>query len=393
MYRYYEQASVAPTFADFRDEAAIARYADAREALLARRLALPPQIFRGADVLEFGPDTGENALVFARWGARLTLVEPVAAAHDAIRRYFGRFAPQDALLDVTAADVLGYVPPRHFDMVVAEGFIHTVKPDAAWLAAFARALTPGGLALESHYERTATLFELSLKVPFATLHRRGSDDAMTIAERCYRTKWDRIPHTRAFASWVMDVLQNPFQRLALFCDAAELLTAAYDEGFDLYASWPVYTDSLINEWSKRRPTPEETLARNLAHVERSVLSTTLGTKAYVFDLDIARSFRRLLDAAVADTDSLIDVDDPATSARLAATLREIAARANAADVLVDDGEAFTNALGLFDAWAQVHEALARGDDAAALAVLNTNVALLDGWGNPNHLAVWRLRTG
>ena len=38
-------------------------------------MSVPPALFRGADVLEFGPDSGENAVVFARWGARLTLVE------------------------------------------------------------------------------------------------------------------------------------------------------------------------------------------------------------------------------------------------------------------------------------------------------------------------------
>ena len=391
MYKYYETAPIAPTFADFREEAALARYIDLREWLLGRRLGLPPLMFRNADVLEFGPDTGENALVFARWGADLTLVEPAVGAHTIIRQYFEKFGPAAALKEIATADVLGYVPPRQFDVVVAEGFIHTVKPESAWLEAFARALLPGGFALESHYERSAVLVELSMKVPYAMLKRHGAGEALDIAARCYRTKWDRIPHTRAFESWVMDVLQNPFIRLATTCDAGALITAADATGFDLYASWPMMLDGLENVWGKARPSREAMLARTLAHVERSVLSFVLGTKAYIVDADDAADIRALVESAVVATDALYDADDFALQARLAATLREIVAKSRGTKVLTDGDAAYENGLAMLDAWARVHEAFAAGNDDAAVAILNGDAALLDGWGNPSHLAVWRRR--
>jgi hypothetical protein len=319
------------------------------------------------------------------------LVEPISAVHSAIRDYFDRFAKTGALREIATGDVLGYEPQRRYDIVVAEGFIHTVKPESAWLAAFARALAPGGFILESHYEIASALLEISLKVPVATLLRHGAKGALAASERCYRTKWDRIPHTRSFASWVMDLIQNPFQRPATMCDAATLLEAADAAGFDLYSSWPMYADGLENVWSKRRASRVEALECQLEHVRHSVLSFVLGTKAYLVDEGEADTIRTIVDVAVADTDALIDADDPVRSARLAETLRELAARARRIVVLRDRGDAFERGLALLESWARVHDALGRSNDDEAVSILNSDEVILDGWGNPNHLAVWRLR--
>jgi hypothetical protein len=319
------------------------------------------------------------------------LVEPITAVHSAIRAYFERFAKTGALREISTGDVLGYEPQRRYDLVVAEGFIHTVKPESAWLAACARALVPGGFVLESHYEIASALVEISLKVPVATLLRHGAESGLAASERCYRTKWDRIPHTRSLASWVMDVILNPFQRPPTMCDAATLLKAADAAGFDLYSSWPMYADGLENVWSKRPSSRAEALERELDHVRHSVLSFVLGTRAYLVDEGDADKMRTIVDAAVADTDALIDADDPGRSARLAQTLRELAARARGISVLHDRGDAFERGLALLEGWARVHNALGRSNDDEAVSILNGDEVILDGWGNPNHLAVWRLR--
>ncbi len=389
LYEYYERQDIAPTFADLRDEASLAAYQSAREALFADRLRLPVPLFRGAEVLEFGPDTGENAVVFARWGATMTLVEPALAAHPRIRAYFERYAPPGSLRELARDDVLGFVPTRRYDVIIAEGFVYTVRPTRAWLDAFRRALVPGGVALVSYVERSGSLFELSLKVPFATLRRQSDEDRVAVAQRLYRPKWDRIPHTRAFESWTMDVLDNPFVRLAYCLGAAELLCEADDAGFALHESWPSYRDGLESGWHKRIPTSTERRERDSAHLRRSVLSFALGTKAYLVDDREAARIEDLLDAALADTDALIDADDADRSRRLAGTLREVAMAVRAARLLVDDRAAIGAGIALLDAWAGVHESLAEGAFDEAIRRLRGDAALLDGWGTPTHLALLR----
>jgi hypothetical protein len=389
LYDYYATQDIAPTFADLRDEASMRAYQTAREALLGERLALPIPLFRGAEILEFGPDTGENAVVFARWGAHLTLVEPSRAAHRRIRAYFERFAPPNALRELSEADVSTYASDRQFDMVVAEGFIYTVQPWLPWLRAFRAALVPGGLALITYYERTASLFELLLRVPFAALRRRDGSDRLAAAERLYRRKWDRIPHTRTFESWVMDVLDNPFVRLRYFIDSTSLIGAAGKSDFGIHAAWPSYVDGLQNVWAKRPDSAVATLARTCAHLRRSVPSFLLGTKAYVVDECDAEPIAVLVDAALADADALVDSEDGARSLRLADTLRRLAASVRAARSITDDGPEFDAGIQLLEEWAAVNTLIGRGFLDRAVERLNTDPVLLDGWGTPNHMLVLR----
>jgi hypothetical protein len=389
LYEYYGQQNIAPTFADLRDEAAVDAYQSAREILLGDRLALPIPLFRGAEILEYGPDTGENALVFARLGSRLTLVEPARTAHAKIRAYFERFAPPHALRELLAADVLGYQPDRRFDMIVAEGFIYTVQPSTLWLTAFQRALVPGGLALISYIERSASLFELLLRVPFAALRRRAGNDRVAAAELLYGRKWARIPHTRSFASWVMDVLDNPFMRLRYFIDARELVEQSAACGLSIHSAWPMYRDGLENVWIKHPVTPHQRLERTCAHLGRSVLTFALGTKAYLVDDERAAGISRIVGAAVDAADALIDADDAHVSRRLAAALRELATAAREARRIVDPSDAFESAIALLDAWADVASLIARGALDGAITRLNEDPVLLDGWGAPTHLAVLR----
>ena len=88
LYEYYRGQQLLPTFADFQGAPEVERYAAQRAAVLRDRAGLLPAMFNGAEILEFGPDSGENALVFAMWGAQLTLVEPNERAHETIRAYF-----------------------------------------------------------------------------------------------------------------------------------------------------------------------------------------------------------------------------------------------------------------------------------------------------------------
>jgi hypothetical protein len=390
LYEYYEHQTIAPTFANLQTEAAIADYARARAELLGGRLAIPLPLLRGAEILEFGPDTGENAVAFARAGARLTLVEPALAAHAQIQTYFERFAPPGALRGLVAGDVLGYVPHQRFDLVVAEGFIYTVQPSTRWLDAFVAALVPGGLALVSYYERRATLFELLMKVPFAALQRHTGADRLTVAERLYRPKWDAIAHTRSFESWTMDVLANPFVRLRYFIDAGELAADAASRCFAFHATWPSYVDGLENVWAKRRVTPQATLARTQRHLARSVLTFILGTKAYLVDDRDAAAIAELADTALAAADALVDADDAVAAAQLEKALRGLAEASRSAQTIVDSASALEAGTALLDAWADVIADVRQSDLAAAAARLRTDRILIDGWGTPNHLAVLRL---
>jgi len=388
LYEYYGRQRVLPTFANLVDEAAVAAYERGRARVFAERLSLPTRFFAGARVLEFGSDTGENALCFARWGARMTIVEPNERAHAAIRAYFEQYAPSGALGPLHAADVLSFRGERVYDAVVAEGFIYTVRPTRAWLDAFARLLNDDGLAIVSYYERHGTLIELALKALYSGARRISRRPAEEVARRLFGVKWDSIPHTRSFESWTMDVLENPFVRAQWFLDARELLAEADAAGFDLFSSWPVYRDPLEIAWHKAPIDRARRLAAARAHVERSLLGYVCGESAFLTGAphDVAAICVRI-DAALDAIDATLgDAPDYRAAAaeleRLDEALRE-------AELL--GGESRAPARRLIACLREGFAALGRSDVETLENATSTNPAFIAGWGMPAHLAVFRRR--
>jgi hypothetical protein len=224
-------------------------YASQRRDLFSDKLVLPPP--GCSDVLEFGPDSGENALVFAGWGGNMTLAEPNQHAHPKIQAFFARFGLTKRLRELVLADVEGFRSDRRFDIIDAEGFIYTVQPTENRLGIFRGLLNPDGYAVVSYYERYGGFSELALKAIHAAGKALTGRPALETARTLFEPKWNSIPHTRSFESWLMDVLENPFVRHRYFLDAAALCTAAHEQGFDIHSAWPAYRDSLDIYWHKK----------------------------------------------------------------------------------------------------------------------------------------------
>ena len=389
LYEYYRGQQLLPTFANLQDAPEVERYAAARAAVLRDRAGLLPAVFNGAEVLEFGPDSGENALVFALWGAHMTLVEPNERAHGTIRGYFERFGRGESLRALHSAHVLDYEDPARYDIVVAEGFIYTVQPTRAWLEAFHRLLRADGLFFVTYYERCGAIFELALRALHRTYRRLTDVDAETSAHQLYDAKWDAIPHTRRFESWVMDVLENPFVRAATFIDAATLVDDMAATGFDLYSSHPHYGDVLAIDWHKRVLTLAERTSRARAHLERSTLSFLSGRKLYIGDGAIAAKVAADARALVSDIDMLIDGDDDAACRRAITALDGLAAAVHDPSIVADSVADRRAAADAFASFAHAFRLAANGDAGGLAHHTQTDAAFISSWGQPVHLAAGR----
>jgi hypothetical protein len=389
LYEYYRGQQLLPTFADFQAAPELERYAAQRAAVLRDRAGLPTALFNGAEVLEFGPDSGENALVFAMWGAHLTLVEPNERAHETIRAYFERFGRGASLRSLSSENVLDYEDPARYDFVVAEGFIYTIQPTRAWLAAFHRLLRADGMFFITYYERCGAMFELALRALHRAHQRLTGLDAEASARRLYAAKWDAIPHTRRFESWVMDVLENPFVRAATFLDARTLVDDMAASGFDLYASYPHYGDVLAMDWHKRESTVLERTVRARAHIERSTLSFLSGRKLYIGDAARAEAIAQDARELVADIDATIDGDDTRAIQRAIAALDWLTTAVDEPSIVADDLAERRAASDAFASFAHAFRLAASGDAAGLVQHAQTDAAFIANWGQPVHLAVGR----
>jgi SAM-dependent methyltransferase len=392
LYHYYERQDVLPTFGNFKSPEQLEAYAAQRRELFADKLMLPPQLFRDAEVLEFGPDSGENALVFAGWGARMTLAEPNGQAHAKIQAYFARFGLADRLRKLALADVEGFRSERRFDVIDAEGFIYTVQPSETWLRIFRKLLQPDGCAVVSYYERYGGFFELALKAIHAAGKALTGRPPLETARFLFEAKWNSIPHTRAFQSWLMDVLENPFVRYGTFIEAGELCAAADMLGFDLHAAWPSYRDALDVYWHKRVYSGDEKLHQTTQHLLRSRLSFLVGRKLYLIgkghavDL-VCSSIERL----VRDVDRLIDDPFSDSLTKVISELASLREMLKTAEIFAADAghvEAFTATL---DGYIRIFSTIGRRDAGGLAALTQADSAFINTWGQPAHFLVLRKR--
>lgn len=392
LFNYYERQDVLPTFGNFKSSTELEAYANQRRELFSDKLVLPPRLFRDAEVLEFGPDSGENALVFAGWGANMTLAEPNRHAHPKIEAYFAHFGVTERLRALALADVEGFRSDRGFDIIDAEGFIYTVQPSEKWLGIFHRLLNPDGYAVVSYYERYGGFFELALKAIHAAGKALTGRAALETAKMLFEAKWDSIPHTRSFESWLMDVLENPFVRYRYFLEAAALCTAAHDQGFDVHSAWPAYRDSLDIYWHKKVLSGGEKLHCARRHLDRSRLSFLGGRKLYlVGKADAVQAISASIEALVLDVDAMIDDPFGASLPRVVAGLASLRQTIQTTDILADDAadiEAITSTL---DSFHRIFGAIGRRDATAVATLTQSDPAFINTWGQPAHFLVIRKR--
>lgn len=392
LFQYYEKEQFLPTFGNFDSPSKLHDYALARRTIFVEKLMLPLEVFSGTNVLEFGPDTGENALVFALWGANLTLVEPNQRAHHQIASYFQRFDLNRNLKRLSDDDLEGFSSDEAYDVIDAEGFIYTVQPTSLWLRVFNGHLRPGGYAIVSYYEPHGTFIELVLKAIHAACKALTGLAPEPAAQMIYDAKWNSIPHTRAFGAWVRDVLENPFVRLNYFLDASTLCRMADQHGFDLHASWPLYRDALDVYWHKKSLSASEVLARSRNHLKRSALSFLSGRKIYLVGSGTEVDHcAKLIDGLLADVDSLIEQPLGGRLAPFQSGLNELRQIVRTANILVDDQSALNDCDALIAALEAVFAAIADKDVAAIAKLTNSNAAFISAWGMPNHFLVLRKR--
>ena len=391
LHEYYRQQDVLPTHGAFESERDLDAHERQRRRLFTDKLYLPPRVFSNARLLEFGPDSGENSLVFARWGADCTLVEPNPNAHSSIRKYFKRYNLSDKLKGLECSDIAEYAqrsgPHQKYDFIDAEGFIYTVKPDSLWINLFARHLVDDGFVVLFYYEAFGSFLELFSKVIYSRVRQLSGMNSVGAAHKLFASKWKSIPHKRAIESWVMDVLENPFVRLAYFYEPQSLCRSMNEAGFSLYSSWPPYKDGLDIHWYKKVPTADEQLENQSRFVAHSRLSHMFGRSMFL--LRNGAESEAVLRDLLAATDAMLDNFDEHQVNRSVGCL-DFLASIIGSDAVFAEAEDKAGVLASIRSVKKILGLLAEGTIPDLVTFCNGDEAFISSWGVPSHFAVFGL---
>jgi hypothetical protein len=391
LHLYYRQKGILPTHARFASNEDLDKYQAFRENLFCNKLHIPLQMFKGVKLIEFGPDSGENALIFAKWGASLTLVEPNPNAWPKISGYFEKFDLKDKLNSLVKTDLEGFQTTEKFQFIDAEAGIFTIKPGSVWIELFDKILEENGLFVISYMEIYGSLLELFLKLIYVRARGVLGGGSNNIAWRLFQAKWDSIAHTRSFDQWVTDVLDNPFIRLNYFLSAGALCLQLLKSGFYLYSSWPNYIDTMDVYWHKKEFSPEDKLANNLAFISRSNLSFTFGKKLFFASesLQDVEAINSLLWEIVSLVDKSIDVFDRSSIEKCNDLLGRVKYFILNKPIIVNSCRDKQEALQLTESVSRILKLLIAGDIDSLISFCNSDYVFIKSWGLPTHFAVFK----
>lgn len=259
MVAYYEAQDFNPVLIRVEDPAVWRDHQAKRRNLYERHLGLPLSLLRDRRVLEFGCNSGENALVLAGFGARLTFVEPHAQVAPRLHDLFRRFAREGAIEAFHQADLGSFQSGDQYDLVIAEGFLSTLPDRAAMLEKLTGLVRPGGFGVISFNDRIGGLLEmLKRAVLFRAYALEGVDDiqsdrALGIARGFFEADFLQLRASRTFEAWWRDTMVAPVYTEAELWSYPEILPLLESRGAEVHGTSPVWSSWEHYAWYKNVP--------------------------------------------------------------------------------------------------------------------------------------------
>ena len=206
---YYKEHGISPVNYDIRD---LQAHLDRRDSLY-RGLGLPAVAFRGCDVLEVAPGSGQNSLyVAATMPTHYDLVEPNPTAIKDIKSQFANFELPHTAPVLWTTRLEEFEPQRRYDIVICENWLGDLPHELLLIRKLADLVRPGGVLAMTLTPLIGLLPNMMRKLLALRLVSRD----MPFAEKAARLTEVFGPHlqtiqnmTRSHRDWVMDCLLNP----------------------------------------------------------------------------------------------------------------------------------------------------------------------------------------
>ena len=244
---------VNPSTYAFENDAYFNNYSEFYRRLFLDYLKLPPSVFQGANVLEFGAGNGEHSLFLALAGSHLTCVEINSKAVERFEFLMQRFGVREQVKEMRCQSLFDWrAPPgTKYDLVVANGVLpHTSDPRLGF-SRLVDNLREGGFAIVGG-ACSSGCFQRNLQRYILFSLSNSEEDLVDLAKRLFKEHLDRSVQIggRSLEAIVYDTYVNP--KIHTF-SAAEILAWFNEEGLRFYSSWPPVTPSGLGDSYKQPP--------------------------------------------------------------------------------------------------------------------------------------------
>jgi len=259
---YYQDNQFNPVPIALNNSAQWQSHAAKRRNLYQNHLGIPLGMFAGKDVLEFGCNSGENALVLASAGARMTLVEPNEQVLPRLRALFQEYGQEQQIAQLLNVGVDAFQSDQQYDVVLAEGFLYALANRDQALQTVCKWIKRGGVGVMSFNDRYGFFVEFIKQLVLRRLCELQNDlafdsaESLALAQRLFGADFAKLNASRPFEAWWKDTIVNPFLGFAYLWSYQELLPIIAAAGCEAYNTSPVWSTVEHYNWYKNTRDPQ-----------------------------------------------------------------------------------------------------------------------------------------
>ena len=253
------QEEIPSQYFSHKSEAEYRNYVTNAEFMYRELFKFPPQMFRGAELIDFGAGTGENTVYLANWGAKCTLVEMNYLAQNISKEVFKKYAKNFNEHKFILSSIFDYNPAdgKQYDIVHCRGVLsHTAANETAFKK-IAKLVKPGGFLIFGDPNKAGGFQNMLQR--YAVYHfAKTPDEMVEVSKLFFKEDIDRsekfFPRPRRaiiFDRWVIQSQDDP--------SVAEVVGWMKDSGLRAYSSHPSFTLPLLGDSAHHRPKFDSTL--------------------------------------------------------------------------------------------------------------------------------------
>ena len=259
---YYKNHDLNPVPLPLDSKSEWEEHVNRRRNLYENHLKIPTSLFKNKNIIEFGCNSGENALYLAHLGGKLTLVEPNEKVHPRLIKLFKRHDSEKSIVKLSSESIQEYKSTEKYDFVVLEGFLDTLKGRDKILRSICSLIKPGGFGIVTEDDRYGSFVECIKQITLRRICQLSgisyhSENSFKIAVKLFGNEYDKLNTTRPILTWWKDAIVNPFNTGEFLWSFMDVISLIETENCEFWASSPIWSNVDSFQWYKNTQTIKE----------------------------------------------------------------------------------------------------------------------------------------
>ena len=250
---YYIKKKFNPVPIKTNNKLNLLKHVKLRKNLIQNHLKIPLNLLKDKDILEFGPNRGENSFIYALNKANLFFVEPVPYSAKQLKAKYKHYNLNKFVKKIDNKSLEKFHTKQKFDLVIAEGFLNTLDERDQYLTKILKFVKDSGLVILNYDDYFGSLIELIKsailkKYCIKKKIRLDSEASLKLSKQLYYQDFRKLKNTRPFKAYWLDQLSCEFAEDVWKFE--KLLDLAYRKNFYFYSSSPMWSVSENKIWYK-----------------------------------------------------------------------------------------------------------------------------------------------